>query len=652
MKNSIKHLFMLCLFGMISMGAKAEDIPNNEIWYEASTRLIETTSETEDKLGLHTDAFNTTIKSHTFSNGKGKITFYADVTSIGDKAFSSCAPLTSVTIPNSVTSIGKMAFYNCLSLEKVNITDLDKWAEIEFAYFEANPLHCAHNLYLNGQLVTNAELTTAKKISSYAFYGCSGLKSVTIGNSVTSIGSYAFYECSGLKSVTIPNSVTSIGSYAFFYCTGLTSVNITDLDKWAEIEFANYEGNPLLYAHNLYLNEQVVKNATLKNAKKISSYAFFECKGLTSVTIPNSVTSIGSSAFEHCSGLTSVEIPNSVTTIGKSAFYDCSGLTSVTIPNSVTSIGDYVFWGCSGLKNIIADGINAPTTSSYCFSDVTDCYLHVPSGSKESYESNFGNFKSGSGNKIETYSAYSKSNAGVYSFEEWGSSSDVTLSEGIEKVYVPVEASVKTLQYKRTFSNTDWQALYVPFELDVKTDLANFDVYKISTSSADAINVTLMTEGKTSANTPYLIKAKTTGEQTIPVSSKTVKVTVENTNSDLTDFEIVGTYEKLNYGDIAGDWYALKGGKFMKAGEGAYLNPYRFYLKHKASSSKESIEINFNEPTGITSYDNPSHRQAQGKLGSGQAQNENENLYNLNGMRVDSNYKGIVIINGKKYLKK
>ncbi|MDO4801365.1 MAG: hypothetical protein Q4A15_04295, partial [Prevotellaceae bacterium] len=90
---------------------------------------------------------------------------------------------------------------------------------------------------------------------------------------------------------------------------------------------------------------------------------------------------------------------------------------------------------------------------------------------------------------------------------------------------------------------------------------------------------------------------------------------------------------------ISGDWYALKGGKFMKAGEGAYLNPYRFYLKRKASSAKECIDININEPTGITSYENDND-------------NENGVIYNLNGMRVDSNYKGIVIINGKKYLKK
>ena len=156
-------------------------------------------------------------------------------------------------------------------------------------------------------------------IGSTAFSACSGLTSVTIGNSVESIGSYAFRACSGLTSVTIPNSVERIGEFAFMYCRGLTSVTI---------------GN---------------------SVTSIGSSAFYDCSGLTSVTIPNSVTSIGEGAFRDCSGLTSVTIPNSVTSIGDRAFHNCFGLTSVTIPNSVKSIGDYAFRGCSGLTSIVVE---------------------------------------------------------------------------------------------------------------------------------------------------------------------------------------------------------------------------------------------------------------------------------------------------------
>ncbi|MDD6851218.1 MAG: leucine-rich repeat protein, partial [Bacteroidales bacterium] len=103
--------------------------------------------------------------------------------------------------------------------------------------------------------------------------------------------------------------------------------------------------------------------------KSIGHSAFRGCSGLTSVTIPNSVTSIDAYAFRGCSGLKSVTIPNSVTSIGASAFYNCSGLTSVTIPNSVTSIGNYAFQGCIGLKTIFynAENCENKTVDSYVF---------------------------------------------------------------------------------------------------------------------------------------------------------------------------------------------------------------------------------------------------------------------------------------------
>ena len=128
----------------------------------------------------------------------------------------------------------------------------------------------------------------------------SSVKSVTIGNSVTSIGSYAFYGCTNLTSVTIPDSVTSIGDYAFRGCDSLTSV-----------------------------------------------------------TIPDSVTSIDDGAFAWCDSLTSVTIGNSVTSIGSSAFYYCYSLTSMTIPDSVTSIGNSAFYGCTNLTDVYYQGTEA-----------------------------------------------------------------------------------------------------------------------------------------------------------------------------------------------------------------------------------------------------------------------------------------------------
>ena len=163
----------------------------------------------------------------------------------------------------------------------------------------------------------NGKNYSVTSIGEGAFYNCSGLTSVTIGNSVTSIGYSAFERCSGLTSVTIPNSVTSIGGYAF------------EGTAWY-----NNQPDGVVYA-----------------GKVLYKYKG-EMPSSTSIKIKDGTIRILGSAFWNCSDLTSVTIPNSVTSIGNSAFYGCSGLTSITIPNSVTSIGNSAFYGCDINKAI------------------------------------------------------------------------------------------------------------------------------------------------------------------------------------------------------------------------------------------------------------------------------------------------------------
>ncbi|MBP5364688.1 MAG: leucine-rich repeat domain-containing protein [Bacteroidales bacterium] len=196
---------------------------------------------------------------------------------------------------------------------------------------------------------TSAEYDVTS-IGSEAFYGCSGLTSVTIPNSVTSIGDYAFLGCSGLTTVTIGNSVTSIGSRAFDGCNVLTSVTIPN-------SVTSIGQSAFSYCSS-------ITSVTIPNSvTSIGVSAFYCCSGLTTVIIGNSVTSIGGHAFRDCSGLTSVTIPNSVTSIGDEAFFGCSGLTSVTIPNSVTSIGERGFLGCSKLTEINVESANTNYSS-------------------------------------------------------------------------------------------------------------------------------------------------------------------------------------------------------------------------------------------------------------------------------------------------
>ena len=127
----------------------------------------------------------------------------------------------------------------------------------------------------------------------------------------------------------------------------------------SKIQEAEVTSNPNKYTGSVVIPEKVTYESVEYSVTSIGNYAFANCSGLTSVTIPNSVTSIGESAFSYCSGLTSVTIPNSVTSIGDDAFGGCSGLTSVTIGNSVTSIGNDAFNDCSGLKKVIVKDIAA-----------------------------------------------------------------------------------------------------------------------------------------------------------------------------------------------------------------------------------------------------------------------------------------------------
>ena len=102
------------------------------------------------------------------------------------------------------------------------------------------------------------------------------------------------------------------------------------------------------------------------------------CSNLTSIKIPNSVTSIAGRAFYGCTGLTSITIPNSVTSIGDSAFSNCTGLTSITIGNSVTSIGGYAFYYCTGLTEIDFSTHNAvPTLADTSAFDNTSASLVI-----------------------------------------------------------------------------------------------------------------------------------------------------------------------------------------------------------------------------------------------------------------------------------
>lgn len=268
------------------------------------------------------------------------------VTAIGEEAFFEFGNLERVSIPDSVKSIEYRAFERC-NLSRVDITSIAAWCEIDFW---DNPLRYGKNLYLNGELVTNLVIPEGvSKISARAFENCTSLTSVEIPDSVEWIGSHAFFDCTELANIKLPNNLTEIGGGVFS-----NTAYQNDDSNWEDGLF--YINDYLMDADYRLQGAVSVKPGT----RIIAGDAFYGCKKITDITIPDSVSTIGGDAFENCASVTSITIPSSVSEIGNGAFYQCISLANISIPNSVTNVGVGVFYDCTGLTNVsLGKGIEA-----------------------------------------------------------------------------------------------------------------------------------------------------------------------------------------------------------------------------------------------------------------------------------------------------
>ncbi len=249
------------------------------------------------------------------------------------------------------------------------------------------------------------------EIGEEAFYKCRNITNISLPETVTTIGESAFGECTALECMTIGGKISTIGKMAFDNCIALHSLHISSVGEWCNIEFADPVANPIYHCGQFVVNGKKVTEVTVPDwVKEIKPYAFYNYTQMSSIKIPDSITSIGTEAFVGCDALSKVFITdvakwceiefngemsnplstagelyingasatnlslegvttisnwafirfsslqsvvaNDIESIGLEAFRGCTALTNVTLGEGIAEINDRTFMGCQALKNI------------------------------------------------------------------------------------------------------------------------------------------------------------------------------------------------------------------------------------------------------------------------------------------------------------
>jgi len=542
----------------------------------------------------------------------------------------------------------------------------------------------------------NSKTYRVTSIGDWAFYGCSSLTAITIPESVKSIGRFAFSRCSSLTSITISEGVQILGDYAFSYCSALTSVTIpSSITGIGASVFSSSTGGELIVNCNIpsassdsqgaFSGSNFSKVIIGDGVTSIGDYAFYDCSSLTSLTLPESVTSIGDWAFCNCSGLTGdLLLPESLVSIGELAFYGCIGYNGKLVIGSnvreikdiaftrSTSIGNsfienkYYFLNFSEVicKSIVVPSAVAAHSESWSYSTLyvtnykgtfgffqiepSQCTLYVPTGTKSAYE--VANGWKQFTNIVEMDMEENNMQIEILDSQE-------SFSQSEDKLY-------DSITYKRNFKNTNWQALYVPFEIPVTEDfLTEYEVAYINNvhqrdydDDGDVDNTEIeafkITKGTLRANYPYLIRAKEVGEKAIIVSNTTLYATKENSidcASVFSTYTFTGTYSRLSSDVLpqSGGYYALSGGTFRLVADGTSLGAFRYYLhivprNGETATKIQAIRMRIMDENGnedITHVDDSEF-----------VHSSEEVIYDLQGRKVFHPAHGVYIVNGKKVI--
>ncbi|MDO4493930.1 MAG: leucine-rich repeat protein [Clostridia bacterium] len=271
-----------------------------------------------------------------------KVVIDPRVTYINRSALSGCTNMTYLSMPATASS-DSSAFSDCSGLTEIVLTGNGPMKGFAMGSY-SSPWGAAR---ANKPRVTIAEGVTS--IAGCVFECCDWITEFTVPASVTRIEGGAFIGCTGLTQITILSNTLSIGNRAFTDCTGLKRVDTPSAEAWLNIRFENEESNPLTFAKNLYVDGTLVKNIVVpQGVTEIGAYAFSNCTSLLSVDFGN-ITSIGDNAFYGCKRLVTLRLPEGLTSIGQSAFEGGERLSYVYLPASLQVVGTGAFLSCPSI---------------------------------------------------------------------------------------------------------------------------------------------------------------------------------------------------------------------------------------------------------------------------------------------------------------
>lgn len=290
-----------------------------------------------------------TIGSYAFSNNLelSSVTFSECLKYIGEACFKNCSSLEEVSLPSSVEKINKHAFSG------TNISSIiipESIEELKESFYSCSGLS---SITFNGVPTT--------------FYGtfenCTTLESITLPEGLTYIGIDTFNGCTNLKNITIPSTVSRIDSRVFKNCRNDIKVHFKGtISDYANIDFDNFEANPLHNGGELLINQTVIKNID-NSVGNIKKYAFYNYDKLETLTCGNYTITIEDRAFYDCDNLKTITMSNSLVSIGESSFYDCDMLETINISSSLQTIGLYAFNSLNNLKQFVVDTENTSLAS-------------------------------------------------------------------------------------------------------------------------------------------------------------------------------------------------------------------------------------------------------------------------------------------------